>query len=170
LARANTASNGPPFDAMLALTVSAANRVFVRGRGLNVEVGGGIHVAGSARDPQVTGGFDLLRGSLSLLGRRMNFTHGRVTFHGDVIPDLNFVAETSAADITARISVTGPASKPAFALTSSPSLPEDEILARILFQKSSGSLSPFQALELASAVATLSGRGDALEGVRRTLG
>jgi translocation and assembly module TamB len=91
----------------------------------------------------------LLRGSLALLGRRLVFTQGQVRFHGDVVPELNLVAETTAADITARIAVTGPAS---------------------LFQRPSGSLSAFQAIELANAVATLSGNGDAFERLRRTLG
>ena len=169
-ARAGANARGPLFDATLALTVSAVNRVFVRGRGLNAEFGGELHVAGSARDPSVTGGFDLLRGTLALVGQPLTFTQGRVSFHGGVIPDLALVAETNAADITARISVTGPADQPAFAITSSPSLPEDEILARILFQQSAGNLSAFQALELANAVAVLSGQGDALDQLRKTLG
>jgi translocation and assembly module TamB len=59
-------ARAPLFDATLALTISAANRVFVRGRGIYAELGGDLHVSGSARDPQVTGGFDLLRGSLTL--------------------------------------------------------------------------------------------------------
>ena len=118
----------------------------------------------------MTGGFDLLRGSLSLLGKRLVFTREIVRFHGDVTPDLDLVAETSAGDVTARVEVTGPASQPTFAITSMPSLPEDEILSRVLFQRSSGSLSPFQALELANAAASLSGRGDAFENLRRSLG
>jgi translocation and assembly module TamB len=118
----------------------------------------------------VTGGFDLLRGSLSLLGKRLVFTQGQVRFHGDVIPELNMVAETTATDITARIAVTGPANQPTFQISSQPSLPEDEILSRILFQRPSGSLSGFQAIELANAVASLSGNGDAFERLRRNLG
>ena len=47
--------------------------------------------------PQVTGGFDLLRGSLTLIGQRLVFTRGQVRFHGDVIPDLDLVAETTAS-------------------------------------------------------------------------
>ena len=171
LARARTArARTPLFDATLALIVSAPNRIFIHGRGINAEVAGDLNVAGSARDPQVTGGFDLLRGSLSLLGKRLVFTRGIVRFHGDVTPDLDLVAETSAGDVTARVEVTGPASQPTFAITSMPSLPEDEILSRVLFQRSSGSLSPFQALELANAAASLSGRGDAFENLRRSLG
>jgi translocation and assembly module TamB len=56
----------------LAVTVSAANRIFLHGRGIDAEAAGDLHVAGSPRDPQVTGGFDLLRGSLSLLGKRLH--------------------------------------------------------------------------------------------------
>ena len=171
LAKANAArGRGPLFDATLALTVSAANRIFIHGRGINAEVAGDLHVSGSARDPNVTGGFDLLRGSLSLLGTQLVFTRGTVRFHGDLTPELDLVAETNAGDVTARIEVTGPASQPTFLITSVPSLPQDEILARVLFQKPSGSLSPFQAIELANAVASLSGNGGAFEPLRRSLG
>ena len=163
-------AGAPLIDATLSLTISAANRIFLRGRGIYAEFGGDLHVSGSARDPQVTGGFDLLRGSLALLSARFDFTRGNVRFHGGVMPDLDLVAETTATGVTARISVTGPAAQPTFAISSSPSLPEDEILSRVLFQKSSGSLSPFQALELANAVATLSGQADVFEGLRKSLG
>jgi translocation and assembly module TamB len=163
-------ARAPLFDATLALTISAMNRIFVRGRGIYAELGGNLHVNGSARDPQVTGGFELLRGSLMLLSSRLTFTRGNVRFHGDVMPDLDLVAETSTSGVTAQIAVTGPALQPAFQISSNPSLPEDEVLSRILFQKSSGSLSAFQALQLANAVATLSGKADAFENVRKSLG
>ncbi len=163
-------ARAPLFDATLALTISAAGRIFVRGRGIYAELGGDLHVAGSARDPQVTGGFNLLRGSFTLLSSRLTFTRGNVRFHGDVMPDLDLVAETSTTGVTARISVTGPAIQPTFQISSSPSLPEDEILSRVLFQRSWGSLSGFQAVELANAVATLSGQVDAFEHIRKSLG
>ena len=170
-AKARSASaHAPPFNATLALTIAAPNGIFVRGRGIDAEAAGDLRVAGPAANPQVTGGFDLLRGSLSLLGKRLVFTRGRVLFHGDMTPELDLVAETTSADITARISVTGPAAQPAFTVTSDPSLPQDEILSRILFQNASGNLSPFQALQLANAVATLTGRGDAFERLRKSLG
>ena len=56
LARAKgSGARAPLFDATLALTISATNRIFVRGRGIYAELGGNLHVSGSARDPQVTG-------------------------------------------------------------------------------------------------------------------
>ena len=170
-AKAKMAANrAPPFDANLDLTVSTPGRIFVRGRGLNAELGGDLKVGGAIANPQVRGGFNLRGGSLALLGQRLNFTRGDVAFHGGVMPDLDFVAETSVADITARISVTGPAAQPVFTFSSVPSLPQDEILSRILFQKATGNLTGFQALELANAVATLSGNNDSFEKLRKTLG
>jgi translocation and assembly module TamB len=170
MAKGHGAHVAPLFDATLALTISAASRIVVRGRGMYAELGGDLHVAGSARDPQVTGGFNLLRGSFTLLSSRLTFTRGAVRFHGDVMPDLDLVAETSTTGITARISVTGPAVQPTFQISSTPSLPEDEILSRVLFQRLSGSLTAFQAVELANAVGTLSGQADAFEHIRRSLG
>ncbi|KQQ31662.1 hypothetical protein ASF53_02925 [Methylobacterium sp. Leaf123] len=164
----------PPFDASLDVIVSAPSRIFVRGRGIDAELGGELHVTGSSRDPQANGDFTLRRGVFSLGGQRLDFTRGRVFFAGDIAqPDLDFGAEIRAADVTARIAVTGPAAQPAFALSSDPSLPQDEILSRILFKKAAAGLSPFQALQLAQAVAQLSGGAggpDVFEAARKGLG
>jgi translocation and assembly module TamB len=164
------ARRAPPFNAALDIVVATPGRIYVRGRGLYAELGGDLRVGGVIAAPQVRGGFNLRTGTLALLGQRLSFTRGDVAFHGGVIPDLDFVAETSVADITARILVAGPASAPSFTFTSVPSLPQDEILSRILFQKASGSLTGFQALELANAVATLSGSNDSFEKLRKSLG
>jgi translocation and assembly module TamB len=164
------APSAPPFAAKLALTVSAPNRVFLRGRGVDAELGGALKISGLSTAPRVTGGFDMLRGSLALLGGQLTFTRGRVAFAGDATPELDMTAQTTAGDVTAYIAVTGPAAKPVFAFTSSPTLPQDEILSRILFQKPTGNLSPFQALQLANAAASLSGGGDAFENLRKKLG
>ncbi len=163
-----------PFDATLDLVVSAPNRIFVRGRGIDAELGGELHLTGSSRDPRALGDFEMRRGRLSLVGQRLDFTRGRLTFGGAVTtPDLDFAAETKVGDVTARVAVTGPADAPAFALTSDPSLPQDEVLSRLLFKKAAGGLSPFQALQLAQAVAQLSGGAggpDVFESARKGLG
>ena len=163
-----------PFDASLDLRVEAVNRIFVRGRGIDAELGGALRLTGSSRDPSAVGAFELRRGRLALIGQRLDFTRGRLTFGGELTrPDLDFLAETKAAEITARIAVTGPANQPAFAISSDPALPQDEVLSRLLFKKASGSLSPFQALQLAQAVAQLSGGAggpDVFEATRKGLG
>ena len=162
----------PAFDAVLYITVSAPGRVSILGRGIDAELGGDLRVAGTSGAPALTGGFDLRRGRLNLASQRLDFSKGRVTFSGDVMPTLDFVAETRAADVTARIIVSGEASAPEFTFTSSPELPPDEVLSRLLFARASGSLSPFQALQLAQTAAQFSGAGgdDVFERIRRSLG
>lgn len=162
----------PAFDAALALTVSAPNRVFVRGRGIDAELGGQLRVSGTLATPQLDGGFELRRGRLGVLSQRLDFSRGRLTFTGGTMPELDFVAETRASDVTARVVVSGPADQPVFAFTSNPDLPQDEVLSRLLFARASGSLSPFQALQLAQTAAQFAGGGgdDSFERLRKSLG
>ncbi|MCU4181961.1 translocation/assembly module TamB domain-containing protein [Bosea sp. BH3] len=171
-ARGNRGRAAPAFDATLALTVSAPSRVFIRGRGIDAELGGEIRVSGSSSAPVLDGGFELRRGRLNVLTQRLDFSRGRLTFAGGLVPELDFIAETSAGDVTARVVVTGPADQPAFAFTSQPELPQDEVLSRLLFARASGSLSAFQALQLAQAAAQFAGGGgdDTFERLRKSLG
>jgi translocation and assembly module TamB len=172
-AERQAARAGPAFDATLDVAISAPRRIFVRGRGVDAELGGDLRLTGSMGQPDAVGAFDLRRGRLTLVGQRIDLTRGRLTFAGDLTPTIDLVAETSAGDVTARIVVTGPANQPSFDITSEPALPQDEVLSRLLFQKASGSLSAFQALQLAQAVSQLSGGAaglDVFEGARRSLG
>jgi translocation and assembly module TamB len=154
---------GPaPFDASFDLLLSAPNRIFVRGRGVDAELGGNLRLTGTSRQPVAVGAFELRRGRLSVAGQRLDFSRGRLAFTGDLAPALDFVAETRAGDVKAQVAITGPASQPVFALTSEPALPQDEVLSRLLFAKASGNLSAFQALQLAQ------GRGPVLRLGQRT--
>jgi len=175
LQRAANAKAARPskFDMALDLTISAPSRIFVRGRGIDAEFGGELKIAGAIQKPKVDGGFDLRRGTLQLLTQRIDITRGKITFGGGLTPELDFLAETTAADVTAKIGVTGPAAQPVFTFSSSPDLPQDEVLSRLLFAKASGSLTPFQAVQLAAAVAQFSGGGGgggAFDKVRKSLG
>ncbi|QGM96831.1 translocation/assembly module TamB domain-containing protein [Methylocystis parvus] len=161
------------FDAALDLALSAPNKIFVRGRGIDAEFGGDLKIGGTVQKPNVIGGFDLRRGKMQLLTQRIDITRGKLSFTGGLAPQLDFLAETTAADITARIGVSGPAASPVFTFSSSPEMPQDEVLSRLLFAKASGSLTPFQAVQLAAALAQFSGAAtgvDAFEKMRRSLG
>jgi translocation and assembly module TamB len=169
----------PPGLALgLDLTIDAPQQVFVRGHGLDAEMGGTLRLGGTLAAPQIAGGFDLRRGTFSLASETLNFTSGRVSFDGSRIgrqldPTLHFVAESSAASVTATLTVTGYADAPQIAISSVPELPQDEALAQLLFGQSVKQLSPFQLAEIAQAVAALSGVGgglDPLAAVRKGLG
>lgn len=161
----------PAFVADLDLAVSAPNGVFVRGMGIDAEFGGDLILRGTTANPVTLGGFELRRGQFSILGRRLEFTQGKVSFEGSTDPVLDFTASTTSSDVTANINVTGRGSAPGVSFTSSPTLPPDEILSRILFGKSISTLNASQALQVAQAIAQFSGGGPGvLDSVRRSLG
>jgi translocation and assembly module TamB len=156
----------------LDLTLSSPNRVFIRGRGLDAELGGNLRLTGTTLDVVPAGEFTLLRGRLDILGRRFALSDGLARLQGRFIPFVRLTATTSTDGITASIVLEGEADRLQIRFLSVPELPEEEIVARLLFGRELGRLSPFQAAQLASAVATLAGRGG--EGVvgnlRRSFG
>jgi translocation and assembly module TamB len=159
------------FVAALDLAINAPNNVFVRGMGIESELGGKLTLKGTSAAPVTVGAFEMRRGRFDVLGRRLDFTRGKVTFNGTTDPDLDFVAETRSTDFTAKILVSGAASRPQVSFASTPELAQDEILARLLFNKSAGSLSASQAVQVAQTVAQFSGgRPGVMENVRRSLG
>lgn len=148
-----------PSSTRLDLTLTAPGQVFVRGRGLDAELSGQLRLTGPTSDIIPQGGFELVRGRLDILNQRFTLDEGRIQMSGSFVPVLRFVAETEANGITVRVILDGPASSPDISFTSSPELPEDEVLAQLLFGRNLSKLSALQALELANAVATLAGRG-----------
>ena len=165
------AGSGPVYG--LDLVVRAPNRIFVRGRGLDAELGGQLRLTGTTRQVQPIGRFDLIRGRLDILGQRFALTEGFAQLQGDFDPFLRLVAATETRDGTdVAIVVEGVATAPEIRFESSPALPQDEVLALLLFGRSVSEISPLQAVQLASAVGTLAGRGDggALGTLRESFG
>ncbi len=171
----------PPAEASnstiaLDLTLDAPGQVFIRGRGLDAELGGTIHIRGTLAKPLPDGGLHLRRGTLSVIGTTLNFTEGTISFSGAGIanPSLHFVATSTTATVTATLTISGSARDPKITLSSVPDLPQDEILSQLLFNTSTSKLSPLQLAQIAAALASLSGAtsgiGDPLEKLRTTFG
>jgi translocation and assembly module TamB len=156
----------------LDIAVDAPQQIWVRGRGLDVELGGAIHVGGTTQAPDVDGAFRLRRGSLDIVGKRLDFKEGQLTFEGgaQIDPYLDLTAETRAEDITVTAKVEGPARAPRIALSSVPDMPEDEILARLLFGKSAGALSPFELLQATADLAGVNTGAGVLDRIRESTG
>jgi translocation and assembly module TamB len=160
------------------LTINTRGGVLVRGRGIEAVVDGTTSIRGSASAPMVTGGFDLRRGTFTVASRMFVFTSGRVGFDGTSIgdridPTLDLAAEMTQAGITASLTVTGYASEPRIMLSSTPMMPQDEILARMLFQRSAAQLSPLELAQLAETAISLASGGsgfDPLGSLGRSLG
>jgi translocation and assembly module TamB len=171
-------SSAPASVVRLALSIDAPQSIFVRGHGLDAELGGKLAIGGTTAGPDIAGGFELRRGDFSLAGTTLQFSKGEVSFNGSGVghaidPTLDFEADSTNGGITATLAITGYADAPKIALSSVPALPQDEVLAHLLFGTSVSSLSPIQIAEIASAVAELSGvggGGNPLGSVRNSLG
>jgi translocation and assembly module TamB len=141
----------------LDIALSGNRGLFVRGFGIDSELGGTVRIGGTTGNPQAAGAFTQRRGRIEVLGRRFDFQSGTLTFSGDLIPVVDFAATTTTSDGTVTLNVTGPANDPKITFTSSPALPQEEILSRLLFNQEVGKLSPLQAAQLVDAVAQLTG-------------
>ena len=150
----------PPWlrPVQLDVKVSAPRRIMVFGRGLDTEWGADVRITGPIADPNFAGTATLVRGDLDLAGRRFQFDTGTITLDGPIrMARINITANRTTADITASVTVSGTPVEPKFELNSTPALPQDEVLARVLFGRSVTELSGFEAAQLAAGLAQLAG-------------
>ncbi len=152
-----TGNGGPVYG--LDVRVNAPARIFIRGRGLDAEMGGALRLRGSTAQVIPEGQFDLLRGRLDILGKRLDLTEGYLRMQGSFVPFLHLVAQTTSGDVQILIGIDGPANEPDITFSSQPELPEDQVVSQLIFGRDLSQISAFQAIQLASAVATLAGKG-----------
>jgi translocation and assembly module TamB len=149
----------------LDLEVDAPNRLTVTGLGITSEWGANLNIGGTVTDPRIRGRADLVRGSYDFAGRRFDLERGTIRFQGEspINPILDITAEGGVQGLNAVIRVTGRGLRPEITFTSTPALPQDELLSRLLFGTSIANLSAPEALQLAAAVASLSETGGGLD-------
>ncbi|MCF8707411.1 translocation/assembly module TamB domain-containing protein [Rhizorhapis sp. SPR117] len=148
-----------PNDWKLDVDVIADNQIHVSGMGLNSEWAADIHIGGTTGNPSITGGIKLVRGTLGFAGRSFDLQEGRLQFNGGVVtnPSIRLVASGEADDVTVNVIVGGTGDNPEITFSSTPGLPQDEIVSRILFGNSIGELSAIQAVQLAASLNSLRG-------------
>jgi autotransporter translocation and assembly factor TamB len=152
-------TENPPTKIGLDIILDAPQQIFIRGRGLDAEFGGALTITGEASSPIVAGKFASRRGTFNFLDRVMSLTQGDLNFAGPIPPSpiLNIETETKVRGTALRVGLQGSVTGPKLTLSSQPSLPQDEILALLLFGRQLQAISPFEALKLAQATRTLAG-------------
>ncbi len=150
-------ASGPAYA--LDVSISAPNQVFIRGRGLDAELGGSLVLRGTTANIVPSGAFNLIRGRLDILGKRLVLSEAQIQMQGALVPYIHVVASVESDGVTSSVQIEGNATSPAVTFVSSPDLPQEEVLAHLLFNKGLSNISAFQAAQLASAVATLAGGG-----------
>lgn len=148
----------------LGLKVSSPRGVIVRGRGLDSDWGVNLDVTGQPDNILLNGRATLARGSLELAQRPFEFETGVITFDGPIeSARLAISAKREVDGFAVRADVGGSPSRPTIEFSSTPSLPEDEILSRMLFGRSSVDLTALEAAELATSIARLAGQDTGLD-------
>jgi translocation and assembly module TamB len=158
----------------LAIKVAGSD-LRVEGLGINSQWRTDLDIGGFADAPRFTGRADLVRGEYEFAGRNFRLDRGIIRFRGENPPDplLDIRAVAEVQGLNASVLVQGTGLKPEISFASTPQLPQDELLSRILFGTSITNLSAPEALQLASAVAALqsgSGSLDPINAVRRAVG
>lgn len=148
----------------------APNGIEVDGMGLDSEWSADIVLRGTTSDPRIGGVARVVprQGFYDFAGSRFNITRGVIDFNENAPPDpqIDLLAETVSGPLTVQVHVGGSASRPDVAFSSTPSMPEEEILAQLLFGGSIANLSATDALQLGAALSSLRG-GAGLDPINR---
>jgi translocation and assembly module TamB len=144
----------------LDIKLSAPGQIYLRGYGLNAQWRGSLMAVGPITNPHLVGELTLVRGAFDLLGKPLKLTEGRIIYSNEVENDplLSIIGTREVGEITAAMRIEGRASNPKITFSSSPALPQEEILARLLFGKGMEGVSVTQSLQLANALSAFKGQ------------
>ncbi len=142
-----------------AVVVIADQRVNLYGQGINAELEGMLRVTKDLYEPELSGRFDLIRGTYSGLGRIFQLTDGAIRIQNNQM-DLDIIGTNTMTlriddqqqSVEVMIQITGNQDALSLELTSDTDLEQDELLAQILFGKIIDDLDVLQAIQLANAV------------------
>ncbi|MXP25700.1 hypothetical protein GRI39_06545 [Altererythrobacter indicus] len=159
------------------IDAKAKDNVKVRGMGLDSEWSADLQLRGTTDDPRIGGTASVIprQGFYSFASTQFDLTRGQIDFdvNGPIDPRLDITATSSdVANLDVTVRVTGSGEQPTVSFQSTPSLPEEEILARLLFGGSITDLSATDAIQLGAALAALrSGGGlDPINSLRSAIG
>jgi translocation-and-assembly-module (TAM) inner membrane subunit TamB-like protein len=125
----------------------------IRGKGLDVELGGDLQLVQQGAEPKVTGQLEARRGTFTIKGQRIPITRGKVNFFGPLDdPTLDLVLEKrfDSDNVTVRVLITGTAKTPQVTLDSTPKVSDADIISYLVFGRPASQLSDPEALGLES--------------------
>ena len=156
------------------LNLIADKNFYIRGFGLDSQWAGQMVVKGDLSNPYLIGTLNIVKGKLAFFGKQLTINESKI-WYDDADknnPNLLLVGGRKVDDILLRLHIAGRASATTFSYSSTPAMPEDEILARLLFGRELNKISAGQSVQLAAAATSLNGGSglNLLEGVRHSFG
>jgi translocation and assembly module TamB len=146
----------------LDVTLKAPRRVYLRAAGWTSSSRWTLHVTGTTGASESSAAPPTsCAGDYDFAGKRFEFDPRERGLPLDPAEQvrLDLIATREDPSLTASVRIKGTAAKPDITLTSTPSLPNDEVLSQVLFGRSASQLSPLEAAQLASALSSLAGGG-----------
>ncbi|MEH6557930.1 MAG: translocation/assembly module TamB domain-containing protein [Oceanicoccus sp.] len=140
------------------LVITASQQAYLRGHGLEAELEGKIEIHGDLKKPLYDGEFRTVRGYFDLFNKKFDLEQGQVNFANNTL-SLAVVGIYENDDQRIRADMSGTNDEIKISFSAVPSIPEDEILAFIIFGKPIQSITAFEAVQLALAVQKLQSGG-----------
>lgn len=136
------------------------------GRGLDAMLTGSVRMrAENGATPTATGSIELVKGEYTAYGQQLQVTQGRINFAGPVDnPGLNITATRPnlPTGIEVGVTITGSARRPLVKLSSSPPMPDTEILSWLVLGQPLDQVGASDIALLQTAAAALLGPSDGL--------
>jgi autotransporter translocation and assembly factor TamB len=142
------------------LRLEVPRDTWIVGQGAHVEIEGAIEAHKTPSQPLLAlGGIDVVQGRYRLQGRMFQIQEGHAVFSGraSLDPALDVLAKTQVRDVKIFARIAGTASAPTLRLESDPAYPQNDVLALLLFGRTSDSLAQPEAAALPSFVAGAAG-------------
>jgi translocation and assembly module TamB len=157
----------PPWadGASLAVGLAIPGDASLAGQGASIAFRGDLEARKRPfEDAHLVGAIESVKGSYRLYGRLFTLERGRVVFTGRraLDPELDVAATHRVRDVTVTAALGGTVSKPVLRLESDPPLPENDVVALLLFGRTREELAESQAAGLSFFLAQTAG-GAALE-------
>lgn len=147
--RARRSYVGP--EVALDYRVTAEDGIRVAGTGFDSEWSVDLTVGGRLSRPIVSGTANLKDGEAYLLSRPFDLTSGEIRLDGDIEnARVQLNAKHERADLTVEAQIAGRVDAPQLTLASTPELPQDEILSRLLFGRDASDLTAFETAQIAA--------------------
>jgi translocation and assembly module TamB len=154
------------------LNVVIPKNAWLKGQGLDAEIGGTINIRKEPRKPFILlGPLKTIRGNYTFQGKLFKFRKGTVDFLGleEPNPNLDFEAAARIRRVDIIIRIGGTARDIQLTLDSNPSMEQTDIVSYIMFGKPANSLNDRDSANVERAALNLTGQVAASE-LKRILG
>lgn len=146
--------NGQGPSVPIAIEVKTDKPLKIKDKGIWFLAGLGLHVTGDAASPIVSGRVALEEGSVDFLSRHFLLAKSAITIKENVA-HLNLDFSTSLSDYLIRLQILGTSNKPQIRLSSKPELPQNQIIAKLVFDTDFDKLSPVQVIQVMKLISEL---------------